>query len=112
METIEKNSIIDKMKKDGVKEGTSLEIILNNNAVFEDGHGPAPTVDPQGFRKFWDNYDKDTDRRKDYKTSGFVQEFKENRVFLVNLWPPEFGYGETKSWYVDNDVIQNYKINK
>ena len=109
-ETLVNTKVIDDMIKENIVPGTKIEITLNEDAAFYDGSTPAPTTNPMGYEKFDAKYHEERDKRPNMHVVGFVNQFKKDRLSLVNVWPLPL-----KAWaydvtyiFVHNDVIASY----
>jgi hypothetical protein len=90
----------------GHKFGSRIELTLYEGAEFDDGRGPAPTVDPHGFR----TSSSMTEKAGNIYT-GYIADIHSKKILLVFGWQrdsdqPDYTIGHVFAEYA---AIHSFK---
>ena len=92
------------MKRDGMHNGSLIELVLFENAVFHEGKDLLPPFD-RGFGK-----GKHDGHTAGEHIVGYVYDIKEHRLFLSPTLVNEKPRYPCGGYFIDEDAIHSYRI--
>ena len=112
----QEGSLIKRMKSEGMRQGSLVEIIISPDAVWDVGNmasaWPTPPPNIFGFKRYDpDGHVPDERSGKKVPVSGYVVDIKENRIYLKSLGDEsQAARISMRQYYIENDVILSYTI--